>query len=46
MLLVGGGDFLVEGAEVGVFVGFDLGKGAGELADDGDLAGGGHGFGG
>ena len=46
MLLVSGGNLLIEVAEALVFVGLYEGKGAGELAGDGDLAGGGNGFGG
>ena len=39
LLLIGGGDFLVEAAEVLVFLGFDDGKCAAEGAADGDCPG-------
>src|ERR1039458_10515712 len=39
LLLIGGGDFLVEAAEVVILLGLDEGEGARHGADDGDLAG-------
>ena len=42
--LVGGGNFLVEAAEVVVLLGLGGGEGAGQGVGDGDLAGCGNGF--
>ena len=44
LLLIGSGDFLVEGAQVLVFLGLDQCECARELAGDGDLARGGDGL--